>query len=153
MLLTKRTLTALKVAYNMHHERYDKAGAPYIFHPYRVADKMEKYRKYNVESLTIVALLHDVVEDVISLENLAIVMVIRGAQLTEDEMRWLAAVTRNKGESYDDFITRAMVEPESRIVKFEDVSDNLNRSLVGGEQLPKSLVRRYEKAYNRLMGV
>ena len=153
MYWNERTGAALKMAYILHRDQTDKACIPYIFHPYRVADQMEHYRQYNVESLTVVALLHDVIEDTwVDWECLNKIAHYYGLTLTDDETRWLDAVTRRDGETYDDFITRAAQETESRIVKFEDVRDNLNRGLLG-DPLPTSLVERYERAYNRLRGI
>lgn len=153
MYWTQRVGQALKLAYDLHHEQTDKSGLPYIFHPYRVAEKMEKYLDFDRESLTIVALLHDVLEDSgLTTKELAQYACAYGFALTKDELRWIEAVTRRKGERYDDFITRTMEENESRIVKFEDVADNLNREIFGAA-MSASLVERYEKAYNRLMGL
>lgn len=107
----------------------------------------------NVESLTIVALLHDVVEDTsVTIDSIrTVAQAYYGLWLTDEEVRWIDAVSRRAGEKYADFIERTMQEPESRVVKFEDVADNLGREL--GEPLPASLVARYEKAYNRLKGL
>lgn len=141
------------MAYDLHHGQTDKSGLPYIFHPYRVADKMEKYHGRDRESLTIVALLHDVLEDSeLTTKELAQCACSYSFALTKDELRWIEAVTRRQGERYNDFITRTMEEDESRIVKFEDVADNLNREVLGAT-MPASLVERYEKAYNRLIGL
>lgn len=40
-----------------HKNQVDKSGTPYVFHPFHVAEQMAD------EASTIVALLHDVVED------------------------------------------------------------------------------------------
>lgn len=154
MYLTDRVAAAMRMAYRLHHGQYDKAGLPYIFHPYRVAEKMRKYRTMNVESLTVVALLHDVVEDTsVTIDSIrTVAQAYYGLWLTDEEVRWIDAVSRRVGEKYADFIERTMQEPESRVVKFEDVADNLGRELIG-EPLPASLVARYEKAYNRLKGL
>ncbi len=57
MIYTTLTKKAMKIAYEAHKNQVDKAGTPYIFHPIHLAEQMKD------ESSTIVALLHDVVED------------------------------------------------------------------------------------------
>ena len=64
--MTKRETKALEFATHAHEGMTDKAGAPYIGHPVRVAARLEG------ETDKVVALLHDVVEDCgVSLETLA----------------------------------------------------------------------------------
>ena len=58
MLYTKLTTKAMKIAYKQHHGTKDKAGLPYIFHPYHLAEQMG-----DDEYAICTALLHDVVED------------------------------------------------------------------------------------------
>ena len=58
MLYTKLTTKAMKIAYKQHDGQEDKAGLPYIFHPYHLAEQMG-----DDEYAICVALLHDVVED------------------------------------------------------------------------------------------
>ena len=40
MLYTELTNKAMKIAYRQHHGGEDKAGLPYIFHPYHLAEQM-----------------------------------------------------------------------------------------------------------------
>ena len=58
MLYTPLTKKALKLAYAAHAGQVDKAGMPYIFHPYEVALQVQ------TEEEVCAALLHDVVEDI-----------------------------------------------------------------------------------------
>ena len=57
MIYTPLTQKAMLLAYDAHHGQLDKGGVPYIFHPIHLAEQMPD------ELTTIVALLHDVVED------------------------------------------------------------------------------------------
>ena len=57
MVITPRTISALMIMYAVHRWQKDKAGEPYWKHPLKVASSMED------EETTVVALLHDVVED------------------------------------------------------------------------------------------
>ena len=58
MLYTELTKKAMLIAYKQHAYRTDKAGLPYIFHPYHLAEQMG-----DDEYAICAALLHDVVED------------------------------------------------------------------------------------------
>ena len=58
MLYTDLTSKAMKLAYQKHNGQDDKAGLPYIFHPYHLAEQMG-----DDEYAICTALLHDVVED------------------------------------------------------------------------------------------
>ena len=57
MIYTDITKKAIKLMFEKHKDQYDKSGLPYVFHPFHVAEQMED------EKTTVVALLHDIVED------------------------------------------------------------------------------------------
>lgn len=57
MIYTDKTKKAMKIMVRQHKDQLDKSGLPYILHPWLVAEWQ------NDEVRTIVALLHDVVED------------------------------------------------------------------------------------------
>ena len=57
MIYSEKTKKALKLCFEAHKNQTDKSGLPYVFHPFHLAEQMED------EDTTIVALLHDVVED------------------------------------------------------------------------------------------
>jgi len=57
MIYTNLIKKALRIAFETHKDQFDKAGLPYIFHPFHLAEQME------TEDEICVALLHDVVED------------------------------------------------------------------------------------------
>ena len=65
MIYTELTKKALKLCFDAHKKQVDKSGMPYVFHPFHLAEQMKD------EATTVVALLHDVVEDTdISFEDL-----------------------------------------------------------------------------------
>ena len=57
MIYTPMTKKAIKVMFEAHKNQVDKNGMPYVFHPFHLAEQMTD------EASTVVALLHDVIED------------------------------------------------------------------------------------------
>ena len=57
MIYTPETKKALALCFEAHKEQKDKSGLPYVFHPFHLAEQMAD------EESTVVALLHDVIED------------------------------------------------------------------------------------------
>ena len=57
MIYTPETKKAMKLCFEAHKNQTDKSGLPYVFHPFHVAEQMRD------EKTTIVALLHDVIDD------------------------------------------------------------------------------------------
>lgn len=57
MLYTAQTKLAMDIAYRAHHGQRDQGGAPYVFHPWHLAEQMD------TEVEVTAALLHDVLED------------------------------------------------------------------------------------------
>lgn len=107
--------TALTIATKAHEGQTDKAGAPYIFHPIRVANRCL------TDEEKIVALLHDVIEDS---ETSASDLLAKGFPHTIVDA--VLSVTRNEDESYDEFIKRSRLNPIGRQVKIHDLEDNLD---------------------------
>ena len=93
----------------------DRGGLPYVFHPFHLAEQMKD------ESTTVVALLHDVIEDcnVTADELLA-------EGFPQEIVDGILAVTKREGESYEDFVTRVKNNPLGRVVKIHDLEDNLD---------------------------
>lgn len=106
---------ALTIATKAHEGQTDKAGAPYIFHPIRVANRCL------TDEEKIVALLHDVIEDsnITSSDLLSY-----GFPRTIVDA--VLSVTRNEDESYEDFVKRSRLNPIGRQVKIHDLEDNLD---------------------------
>lgn len=106
---------ALRIAGKAHKGQVDKAGDPYIFHPIRVSNRCLTNEE------RIVALLHDVIEDAdITFEHLL------AEGFPRNIVDAIVSVTRNKDESYDEFIKRARLNPIGRIVKIHDLEDNMD---------------------------
>lgn len=131
---------ALQIATDAHICQVDKAGAPYIFHPIRVSDRC------STDEERIVALLHDTIEDT---EVTAEYLLMEG--FPRNIVDAILSVTRNKDESYEDFIKRSRLNPIGRQVKLHDLEDNMDITRL--EQITESDLSRlnkYLKAYRYL---
>lgn len=110
-----RILQAYELAGAAHAGQYDKGGRPYIFHPLFVAGKVQG------ESEKIVALLHDVLEDTaLSLDDMPF--------LSEPEQEALLIITKNRGERYEQYLSRVKANAIARAVKLEDLRHNYDVS-------------------------
>lgn len=131
---------ALYLMRNAHCEQTDKAGKPYLLHPLRVAHNCQ-----TIEQKT-VALLHDVIEDgEYTVEEL------REYRFPERIVEAVEALTRNEGESYEDFIERCAANPLARYVKIRDLRDNLDVTrLETIDAAATERINKYLRALRRL---
>jgi (p)ppGpp synthase/HD superfamily hydrolase len=115
MVYTPLTCFAMGIAYNAHHMQADKGGWPYIHHPMHVAEQMDD------EDSTIVALLHDVVEDSdITIEEL------EAEGFRPHVIEAIDLLSRKKGQSYNDYIWKIKPNSLARKVKIADLEHNLD---------------------------
>lgn len=113
MIYTKMTKKALIICYNAHLKQVDKAGLPYVFHPFHLAEQM------NTEEETCVALLHDVVEDTnYSLDDLA------KEGFNQYIIDALKLLTHNDDVPYMEYIHKIKNNPVARKVKLADLYHN-----------------------------
>lgn len=110
---------AFRLAFEIHGNQRDKAGAPYLFHVMRVAMAMK------TDEERAAALLHDVVASTPTLEaQMEVVRRIRlhfGADFTKTILR----LTRNEDEAYMDYIRRLSTDKLAVKVKLADLTDDL----------------------------
>ena len=135
---------AIEIAVQAHRGQRDRSGQPYILHPLRVMAQMES------DAASIVAILHDVVEDNAqwSFERL------RAEGYDEQILAALDAVTRRKGEPYADFVARSEQNPLAVAVKLGDLRDNMDiRRLDALGPAAVERLERYLAAYRRLSAV
>ncbi len=113
MIYTDKTKKAMKLCFEAHKDQVDKSGIPYVFHPFHVAEQMTD------EATTIVALLHDVVEDTkYTLDDIATM------GFGKDVVDALALMTHDKKIPYLDYVTKIKDNPIARKVKLADLSHN-----------------------------
>ena len=113
MIYTDKTKKAMKLCFEAHKYQVDKSGIPYVFHPFHVAEQMKD------ETTTIVALLHDVVEDTdYTLEDIA------AMGFGQDVVDALALMTHDKNVPYLDYVAKIKDNPIARKVKLADLTHN-----------------------------
>lgn len=127
----------LKFATKKHMGQFDKGGELYIFHPIRVALKME------TDEEKVVALLHDVLEDTdTTIEEL------KELGLSDKLIKSIITLTRQKDIVYMDYIKAISIDEIAKKVKLSDLEDNMDPDRQCEET--SSLQERYKKAYKYL---
>ena len=113
MIYTPKTKMALKLCFEAHKEQVDKSGMPYVFHPFHLAEQM------NTEETTIVALLHDLVEDtdytIEALVDMGFYKSITDA---------IALMTHADNVAYMDYVRAIKDNPIAKAVKLADLKHN-----------------------------
>lgn len=131
---------AITIAVEAHIGQVDKAGAPYILHPLRVMMRM------NTNDERIAAVLHDVVEDSHWTLDL-----LRAEGFSEQVVRAIDAVTRRDGETYEEFVVRAGLDPVGRNVKLADLEDNCDLGRIAEPtEEDRARIDRYRRAIAQL---
>ena len=136
MIYTNLTKQALKLCFEAHKEQMDKSGMPYVFHPFHLAEQMTD------EATTIVALLHDVVEDTdTTFEDL------EKQGFGEEIISALKLLTHNDNTPYMDYVAEIKNNKIASAVKLADLKHNsdLTRLDVVDEKALKRK-EKYEKA-------
>ena len=113
MIYTEKTKAALKLCFQAHKDQLDKSGMPYVFHPFHLAEQME------TEETTIVALLHDLIEDtdytIEDLINMGFNKAITDA---------VSLMTHADNVDYMDYICMIKENPIAKAVKLADLKHN-----------------------------
>ena len=113
MIYTPMTKRALKLCFDAHKEQIDKSGMPYVFHPFHLAEQMKD------EDTTIVALLHDVVEDTdYTIEDL------RKMGFDEKVLAAIELMTHQDDVPYMEYVAAIKLNPIARAVKLADLRHN-----------------------------
>lgn len=135
---------AIEIAAAAHAGQTDKAGAPYISHPLRVA---LGFIRAGDEERAIIAVLHDVFED-----SDVTAADLQREGFSQTIVEAVEALTRPEDEPYQDFILRAAGNELARPVKVADIKDNMNRTRLA--MLPadkrEKLLAKYEGALQQL---
>lgn len=136
MIYTDLTKKALKLCFESHKEQVDKSGMPYVFHPFHLAEQMTD------EATTVVALLHDVIEDTeLTFEDL------QQQGFGEEIITALKHLTHDDNTPYMDYIAEIKKNHIATKVKLADLRHNsdLTRLDIVDEKALKRK-EKYEKA-------
>lgn len=113
MIYTPMTKKAMKICFEAHKNQVDKSGMPYVFHPFHLAEQMTD------ENTTIVALLHDVIEDtdytLDDLKNIGFPYVVCDA---------LSYLTHDGAIPYLEYIKNIKKSKIATVVKLADLKHN-----------------------------
>ena len=132
MIYTAQTKKALKLCFEAHKNQVDKAGLPYVFHPFHLAEQMKD------EASTVAALLHDVVEDTdYTLADLRVI------GFSAEVLSALALLTHDAAVPYPEYIRQLSRNPIARAVKLADLAHNSDLSRL--EQITDADRERAEK--------
>lgn len=140
MIYTQKTKQAIKLCYQAHDGQLDKSGLPYVTHPLHVAEQMSD------EATTIVALLHDIMEDTAYTAS-----DLRKAGFDQEIIDALLLLTHDRSISYIDYIRKLSTNPLARKVKIADLkhnSDLTRLNSVTTEDLKR--LEKYKKALHIL---
>ena len=132
MIYTAKTKMALKLCFEAHKEQRDKSGLPYVFHPFHLAEQMQ------TEETTIVALLHDLVDDteytIADLTEMGFDKAVTDA---------IALMTHAKGVEYMAYVRAIKENPIARTVKLADLQHNADLTRL--DSIDEKALRRREK--------
>lgn len=142
MIYTDLTERAMVLAYRAHEGQLDKAGIPYIFHPYHLAEQMD------TEVAVCVALLHDVVEDS------AVTMAEIAAAFPPEIAEAVRLLTHDKETPYLDYIRALRTNALACKVKLADLLHNSDESrLRDAVANEPALVRKRRAKYEAALAI
>ena len=132
MIYTPLTKKAMKLSFEGHKDQVDKTGMPYVFHPFHLAEQMKD------EYTTVVALLHDIVEDTdMTLEGLC------DLGFPKEIIDAIRLMTHAPEVSYMDYVRAIGKNPIARAVKLADLAHNSDLSRM--DEVDEYAKRRTEK--------
>ena len=132
MIYTDQTKKALKLCFEAHKAQYDKSGMPYVFHPFHLAEQM------TTEETTVVALLHDLVED--TAYTIADLTEMGFSKAVTDA---IALMTHAKDVDYFEYVAAIKENPIAKAVKLADLTHNSDLSRL--DVVDEKALRRREK--------
>lgn len=140
MIYTESTKKAINLMFKKHKDQVDKSGLPYVFHPFHIAEQMKD------ENTTIVALLHDIVEDTdTTFEDL------KEMGFNDKVIDALKLMTHNKDEDYFKYVEKIGKNPIARKVKIKDLEHNMDTSRLDVvTKKDQERVKKYIRCHNYL---
>lgn len=133
------------LAVNGHAGQFDRGGNPYILHPLKVLH----YLKTTDEELQCIAVGHDLVEDTaVTYRDL------RNAGISERIIEGIKALTKERGETYEEYKEKVKANPDAVKVKLADLRHNSDiRRLKGVTEKDIARIITYHNFYLELKEV
>ena len=132
MIYTELTKKAMWIAFDAHKKKVDKAGMPYIFHPFHLAEQMDD------EESVCVALLHDVIEDSkVTLNGL------RTQGFSNRILDALFLLKHEKDTDYMEYMNKIKFNPLATRVKLADLHHNSDITRL--DEVDDKIKQRMEK--------
>lgn len=132
MLYTPNTKKALKFCFEAHKAQTDKSGMPYVFHPFHLAEQMSD------ENTTIVALLHDIIEDTdYTLEDL------KAMGFNHEVIEAISLMTHDPKLPYMEYVAQIKKNIIAKTVKLADLKHNSDLSRL--DHIDEKALKRNEK--------
>lgn len=132
MIYTENTKKAMNIMYEHHKNQFDKSGQPYVFHPFLVAENQKD------ETRTIVALLHDVIEDTdMTFEDL------KKEGFNNEVIEALKLLTHDYDVDYFEYVKKIANNPIALDVKLADLKHNSDISRLN--KITKKDLKRKQK--------
>ena len=127
---------------NAHAGQFDKGGNPYILHPLKVMH----YTKSQDEEIQCIALGHDVVED-----TSVTYAELREAGISERVIEGIRALTKQPGQTLDEYKAGVFANKDAMIVKSADLRHNSDiRRLKGVTDKDVARIAKYMKFYSEI---
>ena len=132
----------IKVMVDAHYGQFDKGGMPYCCHPLKVMH----YLKKEDEELMCIALGHDVIDDTsVTFKDL------RDAGISERVIIGIAALTKMRGQTYEEYKERVFANEDAMRVKMADLRHNTDiRRLKGVTEKDIARMAKYQMFYLEL---
>lgn len=140
MIYTDATKKAMKLCFQAHKDQTDKSGIPYVFHPIHLAEQMKD------EDTTVVALLHDVVEDTTyTPEDLA------AMGFNDRVIAAIRLMTHDENIPYMEYVAKIKENPIAKAVKLADLAHNSDTTRLDTvDAKAAARVEKYTKAIRLL---
>ena len=140
MIYTPTTKMAMRLCFQAHKNQTDKSDIPYVFHPIHLAEQMED------EDTTVVALLHDVVEDTdYTIDDLA------AMGFHERVLDAIRLMTHDDDVPYMDYVAKIKENAIAKAVKLADLAHNSDITRLDViDEKAKARVEKYARAIQLL---
>lgn len=147
---------AFAIAAEVHKNQVDKAGEPYILHCVAVMQRATKYHLANsdgwkLEQVQAAAILHDSIEDYEG-DGIGYGRLINHIyDLDKDVAYAVEALTKQRGEHYEDYLEAVARNWIARTVKIADLSHNLDVYRIPKNKITEKDYERWDKYHRAIV--